>query len=473
MAKKRGTSRRLEKKKAAQLSVNAANASYGRRAFYDGFQESGQYHYNDSKRNMWQVGGLPDTLEFCDFYNMKRRNGFADAGIMIPVETCWQTMPKILDGEEGVNSQFAKDVEVLINKHKLFDRLIGLDMRQRVGRYGGIVIIARQDNDNTPDEPLIGMGINSLIKLFPVFESQIDVSEDNNDITSPDFGNPKSYNFQSNALGSRSRSSTGVVLNPTRVYAFSETANDGTIYGIPVLESGYNALLNLEKIGISSAEGMFKNAKQRLGLNINDENTAAQLLGDPEKKKKFDTQLKSFGRGWDTALMTSGMDVTALQAAMDDPTGPANLALQEFCASVRIPKTKIIGFEQGERSSQENNIGFNSNMMKRRTTSMSEMIIGLLNHLIDVNILSKPKNKIVIEWDDLLAPSDQQKLDDANKMADINQKSYNSGFGPVFTPEEIREKAGYDEDMEYSDDMLEGDDLIEGDEEDEVIEQAS
>lgn len=445
MSKKRGISGRVQKKSFNE--THAQNSSAGTRPFFNGFQESGQYGYNNSKRNTWQVGGLPNTLRFEDFFNMYRRNGLARAGVMIPIETCWQTMPCIKDGEADKENetQFEKDLKVLIEEHDLFNKLIGLDRRQRVGRYGGIVIISKQANENSAIEPLEAVNINSLLRLIPVFESQIDVTETINDITSKNFGNPKSYNFQSNAVGARNNASFGINLHPSRVYAFGEGADDGSIYGVPALEAAFNSLLDWEKIRISSAEGYFKNAKQRLSLNINDETTASQF-NNQQNQKAFDAKIKSFGYGWDTALITSGMDVTALQSSITDPTGSSNLCLQEICAGLSMPKTKLIGFEQGERSSVENNIGFDSNMKSRRTNTLTPMVKNFLWHLVDVGLLTRPDSGVIcVEWDDLLSDSDAEKLDGAIKMADINQRSFASGNGPVFTPEEIREKAGFED----------------------------
>ena len=71
-------------------------------------------------------------------------------------------------------------------------------MRQRVGRYGGLVIVAREPQGTTSKNRLNVNLTESLVKLIPVFESQIEVNEWDQDITSVDYGNPlyyQSYNF--------------------------------------------------------------------------------------------------------------------------------------------------------------------------------------------------------------------------------------------------------------------------------------
>lgn len=466
MAKQRSNKSRKHKKFIAANSNRAES-------FRGGFTKTGVNHNSNTKRDVWEVGGLPEHLEFSDFYNMYRRSGLARAGVLRHVERTWKTLPLITDGidtnakneykENDKKTQFEKEVDILINKHNLYQRLVGLDIRQRVGRYGGIIIVAKQlDKAAKPDDALECIGINSLVKIVPVFESQIDVTEDNDDITSVDFGNPKYYNYKSDAIGTRSRSSVSQTLHPSRVYAFGEGADDGTIYGVPCLEAGFNALSNWEKVSIASSEGHFKNAKQRIVLNINSTETAGANLATPDAVDDFSKNVEDFGAGWDSSLITSGIDVTALQSSVQDPTGPANIQLQEFVASIHTPKTILIGFETGERSSTENSKVYNETIGSRRSNVISDMITGFLNHLIDIGILTPPESgEIGVQWDDLLASSDADKLDNVNKMADINQKGYQSGLGQTFNTEELRKAAGFEEssdDLEDYDDMVDDDD---------------
>ena len=48
----------------------------------------------------WDDYGYKNTLEFEDHYQMYRRFGIAKAGIKMPVNMCWKTFPKIMQGEE-------------------------------------------------------------------------------------------------------------------------------------------------------------------------------------------------------------------------------------------------------------------------------------------------------------------------------------------------------------------------------------
>ena len=74
-----------------------------------------------------------------------------------------------------------------------------------------------------------------------------------------------------------------------------------------------------------------------------------------------------------------------------------------------------------------------------------------------------PSSEYEIEWDDLLAASDEEKLKNAKEMTEINEKNFNSGGGAVFEAEEIREAAGYEpEDLPEEGEEIEEEDIDDG-----------
>ena len=49
-----------------------------------------------------------------------------------------------------------------------------------------------------------------------------------------------------------------------------------------------------------------------------------------------------------------------------------------------------------------------------------------------------------VEWDDLLAPSDEARLENVIKMADANEREWKVSGGRIFEPNEMREMAQYE-----------------------------
>lgn len=405
---------------------------------------------------MWSVGGYPDTLEFDDHWKMFRRNGIAQAVIQKPVEATWQDEPKISEGEprdDGTRTRFEQLVDTLISKYHLLRRLQALDMRQRVGRYGGLVIVAREPQATiTATMPLKVNSLDALVKLIPVFESQITVNEWNQDITSADYGNPMRYEYRSQVPGTRSRGDTNdFILHPSRVVAYGEGADDGTIYGVPALEACYNALIDTEKVRIAGAEGYLRAAKQRFGLKISDEKIAS-MLRDGTKKEAFDNNLELFQKGFDNSMMLYGMDVQQMNSQLSDPTNPWTVALNEICAAHNIPKTILLGFETGERSSQENFSMWAQTINSRRQNEANEIILTTLNHFVSVGLLPKPRADITIEWPDMMEPSQGDKLALAERMASVNEKAFRAGGSPVFSSEQMLDIAGFETEAEMPED---------------------
>jgi len=398
------------------------------------------------------------VVGFTQLWQMSTKSPIAKAGIHKIVNKCWQTHPTITDGEtDGKRAQtdFERDVDILINTHKLFARLRGADWRQRVGRYSAILPIIREQKPGETNQPITKVsGIEALIKLVPKFESEVDVNDVNTiaDISDPDYGDPTHYNLREGVNGDRNPiTNNQVQLHPSRVIAYAEGADDGSIFGVPALEAGFNDLINIESIGASGAITMKKNAQQRVITSIKD-NQVATTISDPDSAafKAFSQNMDDFDKGVKNSLVLYGMDVHTLNTTLADPTNPFTIALTSFSASVETPVSELVGLQMNEQASASNSKAFNKTAKGRRENFINpEMIMHTLNYLIEVGVLSKPTNKIVITWDDLDEDTQGEKLDNANKMEDINKKRSESNRGePLFTDSEVRIVAGFEGESE-------------------------
>jgi len=452
--------------------------TYGRnRSLSNGYDLTGSDNGADEKRNVWEVAGYPTIVNFHNHWNMFTRFGIAKAGIIRIVNKCWQVAPTITDGEykkdeERPQTKFEKDLSVLIEKHQLFTRLKGLDKRQRVGRYGGIIPIVKEPIKTKPEEPMSKLrGVDSVLKLLPVYESQIDTNQVNtiSDLSDPNYGSPEYYNFREDVNGDRNPlASSSYELNATRVFAYAEGADDGSIFGVPANEAGYNDLLTLEKIIASGGEGHFKNAKQRVVYNVKDSQIASSLANkevDPKtgktKKESWDENNDRFHSGFDTSMILYGMDAQTLQSTLSDPTAPFTIALNSYCASIECPVTILIGQQTGRLASDEDNTAWNGVAEARCNNELTPMIKSFIDYMVKIGALTAPNNEVVITWPDFSEPRQTDKLEVASKMAEINKKAYDAGRqDPVFSESEIRKASGHEE--SNTDDM---EDFTEEDEE--------
>lgn len=473
------TSKSRRKQKNQLMQANALRSQLAGNGWY----LTAGYHAADTKRDVWEAVGYPKQIDFDKHWSMANRQGVAKAGIHRIVNKCWQDSPTISDGEYEEGRQmtpFERDVEELINKHRLFQRLKGLDWRNRIGRYSGIIPIVKERSQNSPDKPISMLGgVASIIKLVPVFESQIEASEDKiRDFNSVNFGNPEYFNFRDDVPGDRNpNNSPQVELHPSRLFVFAEGADDGSIYGVPANEAGFNSLLDMEKSRGSGAEGLYKNAKQRTVYNVKDGQTAQQF-NNPAKQKngktareQLDETVDDFDSGNSASVMLYGMEASTLQATIADPTHPWTIALNDYCASIECPATILIGQQTGRLASDEDQKDWALTAQSRCNNVLTPMITDFLSYLIDIGAIAKPTREIVVTWPDFIEPAPSEKLDTANKMADINKKAFDSGRGqPVFTDEEVRDAAGYDTQTEGELDDFQDDEGM-GTEQDPVVQE--
>ena len=246
---------RLNKEFQKGLEKILVNASDGIRARYQSLL-SGGYDNADTLHQIYDDFGYPQTLTFSNFWNMYRRFGVATAVAEIPVDFCWLDYPEVKGGA-GFDATF----EELVSKTKFWNRLKGLDTRQRVGRYAGLFV--RVKDGKKPDEPLESLsGVETVVSLTPMYEGQLQVSETEQNIMSERYGLPLIYEFNASAVGNRNEDNQNSFnIHHTRVIIAAEGADDGSIYGKSALENVYNDLMDLRKVSGAGGEGFYQNTR--------------------------------------------------------------------------------------------------------------------------------------------------------------------------------------------------------------------
>ncbi|MDF7387083.1 DUF1073 domain-containing protein, partial [Proteus mirabilis] len=155
---------------------------------------------------------------------------------------------------------------------------------------------------------------------------------------------------------------------------------------------------------------------------------------------------REINAGNDSVLVTKGANVSPMVTAVSDPTPTYMVNLQTASAAMDIPSKILVGMQTGERASTEDQKYFNARCQSRRESELSFEIEDFIDHLINIKVLDPIGEKTVI-WDDLNEQSAIEKLDSAEKMSRINQAALSTGE-PVFSVEEIRTAAGYENDSE-------------------------
>lgn len=393
----------------------------------------------DNKRHSaWCEYGFPEQVTYENLYALYRRGGIAHGAVEKLVGKCWQTNPEIIEGDDADESENEttwekKSKQVFTNR--LWRAFADADRRRLVGRYAGILLHIRDGKDwNLP--AIKGRGLQ---KVSVAWAGSLTVSEWDTGINSKTYGQPKMWQYEERLPNGSSRR---VNIHPDRVFILGDYSDDA----IGFLEPAYNAFVSLEKVEGGSGESFLKNAARQLALSFDKEIDFASLasmynVSIDELQDRFNDAAREMNRGNDVLLSLQGASVTSLVSPVSDPSPTYNVNLQTAAAGVDIPTRILVGNQQAERSSTEDQKYFNARCQSRRG-ELSFEIEDFCDKLIELQVIDAVVQKAVI-WDDLSAQSDSEKLDAAIKMAQINSASIATGEQP-FTGEEIRTVAGYE-----------------------------
>ena len=393
----------------------------------------------DNKRHSaWCEYGFPEQVTYENLYALYRRGGIAHGAVEKLVGKCWQTNPEIIEGDDADESKdetaWEKNAKKVFTK-RLWRAFAEADRRRLVGRYAGILL--HINDSRTWDQPAVRG--KSLKKVTIAWAGSLTVSEWVTDQKSADYGQPKQWKYVESLPngGTNQR-----FVHPDRVFILGDYSNDA----IGFLEPAYNAFVSLEKVEGGSGESFLKNAARQQNINFDKEVNFGDLasmygVSVDELQERYNDAARELNRGNDTLLITQGANVTSLVSPVSDPSPTYDVNLQTAAAGVDIPTRILVGNQQAERSSTEDQKYFNTRCQSRRG-DLSFEIEDFCDKLIELSILDPVIQKTVI-WDDLNAQSDSEKLDAAQKMSQINSASIGTGE-QVFTGEEIRVAAGYE-----------------------------
>lgn len=414
-----------------QLAVNHAINSY-KDAMSRHAAMMGSASLDAKRPQTWCEFGFPEQLEFSDFYNLYRRRGIAFGAVDKLNGKCWETFPWVIEGEEDDESRsetaWEREVKRLVAMTSLWRELKKADHRRLVGRYSGVIL---HFNDIQQDHewklPVQG-GKRVLTGITVAWQSALKPLEHDS------FGEVSKWQYKPHR-------GNVIEMHPDRVFLLGSPSPDE----IPFLEPAYNNFVSMEKVSGGSAESFLKNAARQLGVNFDKEvnlDGIASMYGVSleDLHTKFNDAARELNRANDLLFITQGATTTPLVSNVPDPRPSFDVNLQEASAALDIPSRILVGNQQGERASTEDNKYFNKRCQSRRG-DLGYEVQELLQHLMSVGALS-PKDQFCVMWDDLSESESSEKLGNAKLMSDINYASM--GGEPVFTDNEIRTEAGFE-----------------------------
>jgi hypothetical protein len=327
----------------------------------------------------------------------------------LPAE-CWRKAPEVWEDEDpDIITPFEQAWKDFANQHRIWSAFERADRLARIGRYS-ILLLGFGDGREL-SRPLGArmLGPDRMLYLTPYSEQYAEIRQLVSDGQSVDFGKPEIYRLDLSRGMNATRMNLPVKIldvHYSRVIHIVEDAWDDEVYGMPVLQAIYNRLDDLEKVAGGSAEMFWLGALRGIVASLRD-----NFKLSAADKEALAEEIDEYVHGLRRWISAQGMDVTALPSTVVSPLEHVSALLDLICATVQIPKRILLGSERGELASSQDERNWAQRIMARQTTFAEPVILRpTIDRLIRHGVLPEPANEYQVEWPDLLAQSDQEKM---------------------------------------------------------------
>lgn len=420
----------------------------------------------DAKRpTAWQQYGYKAGLDIEDYRRAYERGGAGHGAVHKLLGVCWREWPRIKKPDSDDETPWEVGIGKMLQAFNGWKKFEGFDRRNLIGRFAALIY--RVADGQTLDQPLVKA--SKLVDIVPLFEDQITVTKWHSDqADAENFGKPAMYQYRMRRPLSegdhQGQPDQFVDVHPSRVQILAEGAeSDDFFEGVPLLRAGFNNLVDVEKLSGGGAESALKNSARTIVFQYEPEaspqNAVApggEAVTNDEVKTRHEDRARALNRNQDAAIVMQGGTATTLQTQVADLSPQFQIAANLFSASVGIPFTILFGQQTGRLASDEDQKEMNARAAARQRNELTPMLTEFVQRMQACGVIEA--SDFEIEWKDLGAPTDEQKIDKAKKMAETNQIAFNGGATqPVFDTEEIRKAAGYEEREGAGDEFREGD----------------
>lgn len=396
----------------------------------------------DTKRQgAWGEYGYPEQLTPGDFFKAYRRHGIANGAVKAVHGTVWKTDPWIIEGEtqdqKRPETAWERSVKAALPDDFWQMFAIG-DKRRMVGRYAGLILILR--DNSALNLPVVKKRV-ALVRVIPVWQASLRVTEYDTDERSEKYGQPTMYEYREVLANGQTANRK---VHPDRVVVLGDMSDDA----VGFLEPGYNNIVNLEKIEGGSGESFLKNSSRQIHVNFDKDVKLDQLAklvgadGPAGIQDKLNEVNEGLAKGLDKTLATQGATASALVATVPDPKPHYDINVQTAAASYGVPTKMIVGMQSGERASTEDQKFHNAQCQSIRVRELGREIKAVFRQLQRIQVI-EPMGVFTVMWDDLTVPTATERLANAKTMSEINASAVATGT-TIFDDDEIRAAAGYE-----------------------------
>lgn len=406
----------------------------------------------DYKRpTAWTQYGYPTEVTFSQLLTAYERGGPGQGAVHRILDKCWQEPPRIKTPDSDEPSAWEKALGKLFKGVQVWKKLRDFDRRNLVGRYSALIYRVADGKELREQ-----MGrAQKLVDIVPLYEDQIKVIAWHTDQKDAErFGTPSMYQYRMRQVRKADRQAqpdTWVDVHPSRVQILAEGSVGDMFEGQPLLQAGFNHLIDLEKVGGGSAESFLKNSARTLVVKF-DANSSPQVItqnpdGSASGKtvsEVIEEKTQNLNRNIDASIVMQGGEATTLQTQQSDPTKAFDVAANLFAASVRIPFTILFGQQTGRLASNEDQQDMNARCMSRQENELTPMIEQFITRMQAAGLIAE--GEFEVEWPPLDAPGAEDEADLLNKYTTAMKQAFDAGLTePLFDANELRAVAGFEE----------------------------
>jgi len=367
----------------------------------------------DGKRNFNVLFGYGEFLSYADYLGMYKRGGIANVVVGKVAKSCWRDMPEI-----KVNDKAILEEQLLkLKKVKFFKAIERADILNRIGNFSVMLI-------GIPDGLDLNLPVGSAKKdsfssmYFNVYSYDgIEIIKTDTDPASPRFGLPVLYQLQTVDVDGSQRKQVQIIshiVHYTRIVHLAEGALDSTIEGTSALEAPWNALTDKEKIRGSSAEAYFRNARQKLALEVIEGKKAST---DPDVKAKLKENVENFQNGWEDVLRLDNMKANMLQPSMVSPREAFDICAEEVAGTSGIPVRILTTKAGGTVTGSEDKASWNALILDRQDQECTTYLLDSLAIMDEAGILDLPEEAEVV-WPVQASLSEKEASESMKNKAD-------------------------------------------------------
>jgi hypothetical protein len=249
------------------------------------------------------------------------------------------------------------------------------------------------------------------LRVFP--ESLVQITEWENDVNHPRYGQPVVYSITFANLTNTTQQSPSTVgttkrVHWTRVIHVTPCPESNEVIGTNFLQPVVDPLMDLHKIRGSSGEMYYKGAFAGLSLE-----TVPQLGGDVViDDTKLKEMIELYQNGLQRYLLLMGMSAKSLAPQVVDPTPQINTNIDAVCIYLEMPVRIYKGSERGNLASEQDSENWSQRIRQYISDyRLPKIVLPIVDRFIAIGLLPVPENGYKTYVPDIAAQTRKGKAD--------------------------------------------------------------